>query len=496
MNATGWSRGLEVTGGGTGVVSHAGLALLRQLSDRTGLTSGLSAALPSPLGGHDRGRVLADLACAIADGARVISDFRVMGDQRELFGPVASVPAAWRALSEIAAGGDRRRRKVTAAVSRARRHAWAQGIARHGGLQPVLIADRKLEGVTCIRLDATVVTAHSDKELAEPNFKGYGHHPIIAECDNVAEPLAWMLRPGSAGSNTAADHLRLLREAIEALPPALRRRLMVTCDGAGASHELVKELDRLASRHGYQVTYSVGWALGARERTAIGKVPEAAWEIAVDGKGEVRERRSGGACADRRCAHQACWIEEAHVAELTGLLREGPDGDQLDGWPEPMRVFARRERPHPGAQLSLSGTRDGWRYSLRASNVPAGLRGWRAQPGYIDAAHRVHARVEDCIRTGKDCGIGRFPSHDFAMNSAWLGVSLISAGLLSWLRLTALDGDLARAEPKSLRYRVLHAAGKRVRGGRRRRLKIPATWPWAEAIATAWTRITALPHAP
>jgi hypothetical protein len=160
MHATGWSRGLDVTGGGTGVVSHAGLALLRQLPDRTGLTSGLSAALPSPLGGHDRGRVLSDLACAIADGARVISDFRVMGDQRELFGPVASVPTAWRALREIAAGGDRRRRKVTAAVNKARRHAWNQGIARHGGLPPVKVADRRLEGVTCIRLDATVVTAH------------------------------------------------------------------------------------------------------------------------------------------------------------------------------------------------------------------------------------------------------------------------------------------------------------------------------------------------
>ena len=144
-----------------------------------------------------------------------------------------------------------------------------------------------------------------------------------------------------------------------------------------------------------------------------------------------------------------------------------------------MRVFARRERPHPGAQLSLFETQDGWRYSLWVSNVPAGLRGWRAQLGYIDAAHRVHARVEDCIRTGKDCGIGRFPSHDFAMNSAWLAVSLIAAALLSWLRLIALDGDLARAEPKTLRYRVLHAAGKLVRGGRRRQLKIPATWPWA-----------------
>jgi hypothetical protein len=148
VHATGWSRGLEVTGGGSGVVSHAGLVLLRQLADRTGLTAGLSSALPSPLGGHDRGRVFSDLACAIADGARVISDFRVMGDQRELFGPVASVPTAWRALKEAAADGDRARRRVTAAVNRARRHAWAQA----GPLPPVRIADRQLEGVACIRL--------------------------------------------------------------------------------------------------------------------------------------------------------------------------------------------------------------------------------------------------------------------------------------------------------------------------------------------------------
>ena len=190
--------------------------------------------------------MFSDLACAIADGARVISDFRVMGDQRELFGPVASVPTAWRALKEAASGGDRSRRKITAAVNRARRRAWAQA----GVLPPVKIANQQLEGVTCIRLDATVVPAHSDKELAEANFKGYGHHPLLAACDYTGDPLAWMLRPGSAGSNTAADHLRLLREAIEALPSALRRRIMVTCDGAGASHELARELDRLARRHG------------------------------------------------------------------------------------------------------------------------------------------------------------------------------------------------------------------------------------------------------
>jgi hypothetical protein len=144
--------------------------------------------------------------------------------------------------------------------------------------------------VTCIRLDATVVTAHSDKELAEGNFKGYGHHPLLAVCDNTGgEPLAWMLRRGSAGSNTAADHTALTDAAIAVLPPAFRRKLMITVDGAGASHELVKHLDKLAARPGYQVFYSVGWALTGREKTALRLIPGQAWQIAIDGRGEVRE---------------------------------------------------------------------------------------------------------------------------------------------------------------------------------------------------------------
>ena len=494
MNATGWSRGLDVTGGGTGVVSHAGLVLLRQLADRTGLTAGLSRALPSPGGGLDRGRVFTDLACAIADGARAISDFRVMGDQEEVFGQVASVPTAWRALKEIAGGGDRARRKATAAVNRARRHAWSQVTARHGQLPPVQVADRQLTGITCIRLDATVVHAHSGKELAEANFKGFGHHPLLAARDNTREPLAWMLRPGSAGSNTAADHLQVLQEAIAALPPAFRRRLMITCDGAGASHDLVAKLDKLASRRGYQLVYSVGWALGERERAVLALVPETAWEAAIDAGGQVRERRSGDACANARCAHRACWTGEAHVTELTGLLREGPGGDRLKAWPASMRVLARRERPHPGAQLTLFEAADGWRYSLWVTNLPAQTRGWRGQCACIDAAHRVHARVEDVIRTGKDTGLGRFPSRDYQVNKAWLDASMTACILLAWLRLLALDGTLAKAEPKTLRYRLLHAAARLVRGGRRRTLKIAAAWPWATAITTAWQRIQALPH--
>jgi hypothetical protein len=256
VKTTGWLKGLEVTADGTGIVSHAGLALLRALSDGSGLTAGLSRALASDrLLTHDRGRVLADLACAVADGAEVISDFRVMTDQAGLFGLVASVPAAWRTLSEIASGGSRMQARITRAVSAARRQAWAAIVARHGAIPGVRVADKVIEGVICIRLDASVVTCHSDKAGAEPNFKGFGLHPLLGYCDNTTEALAGVLRAGSAGSNTTADHLTVLDAAIAAVPAKHRRRLMVTCDGAGASHGLIERLDDLAARPGRQLIY-------------------------------------------------------------------------------------------------------------------------------------------------------------------------------------------------------------------------------------------------
>ena len=242
MKSTGWQTGLKVTGGGTGVVSHAGVALIRALADNTGLTSGLSGALADGrLLIHDRGRVLADLACAIADGGEAVSDFRVVGDQGELFGPVASVPTVWRTMSEIASGGDKTAARVAKAVRAARRTAWTQIAGRHGGLPGVRMADRVLTGVTCIRLDASIVICHSEKQQASPTFKRtFGFHPLLAYCDNTGgEPLAGMLRRGSAGSNTAADHMAVLDEAIEALPPQYRRRLMVTADGAGDRKSVV-----------------------------------------------------------------------------------------------------------------------------------------------------------------------------------------------------------------------------------------------------------------
>ena len=258
---------------------------------------------------HDRGRVLADLACAVADGAEVISDFRVMTDKAELFGLVASVPTAWRTLDEIAAEGGRAQARITAADSAARRRAWAAIEARHGALPGVRVADKVLQGVTCLRLDASVVACHADKAGAEPNFKGFGLHPLGCWCDNTGD--RW---PGCCGPARRAvtPPLTTSRCWMRRSPRCRqhRRRLMVTSDGAGASHGLIERLDQLASRPGYQLVYSVGWELGKREKNAITQVPEGAWQIAVRPRGEVRERRSDDACADRRCTHRHCWIEE------------------------------------------------------------------------------------------------------------------------------------------------------------------------------------------
>jgi hypothetical protein len=172
----------------------------------------------------------------------------------------------------------------------------------------------------------------------------------------------------------------------------------------------------------------------------------------------------------------------ADIAAARGPGRGPAEGlARHDAHLRPPRAAASRRA------ADLSGAGDGWRYTRWVTNRPAGTKGWLGQNAYIDAAHRVHARVEDAIRTGKDAGLGHFPSFDYAVNQAWLTAAMTAQILLAWLKLLALDGDLARAEPKTLRYRLLHAAARLVRGARRRRLKIQATWPWAAAIQ-------ALPH--
>jgi Transposase DDE domain group 1 len=278
-----------------------------------------------------------------------------------------------------------------------------------------------------------------------------------------------LLRKGSAGSNTTTDHITVLDEAITQIPARYRRDLLVTVDGAGASHGLVEHITTLNSRPGYRVHYSIGWELGARERRAIARVPTSAWAAVLDGQGQPRD------------------LDEAGVIELTTLLREGPGGDQLASLPPDMRIICRREKPHPGAQLSLFETIDGWRDQLVATNTP----GKTAQ--FLEARHRPHARVEDCIRTGKNTGLGHLPSSAIEINRAWCLAATIACDLLCWLRLLCLEGPLAKAEPKTLRYRILHTAARIVRGQRKRKIRIPETWPWAQQLAACLLTALALP---
>jgi Transposase DDE domain group 1 len=349
---TGWSRDLSVEIAGRDVINHAGAAVLRLLADGTGLTMGLSRALARsgfvPV--HDRGRVLADTAVLIADGGRVLADLATLRDQSELYGPVASDPTLWRALDEI---GEPQRHKIARVRAATREHVWSLIAQRHGQIPPSRVADRDLGKTIVIRMDASLVISHSDKELAAGTYKGsWGHHPLMAWCDNTGESSALLLRKGSAGSNTVADHIDVLDEAIRQIPAPYRRNLLITVDGAGSSHGLIDHITTLNASPSRRVHYSIGWELGARERAAIGRVPSTAWDHVLDGDGAPRD------------------LGEAGVVELTALLREHPAGDQLENWPTDLRIIARREKPHPGAQLSLFEEADGWRYQLLATNTP------------------------------------------------------------------------------------------------------------------------------
>jgi hypothetical protein len=454
-----------VTADGAGVVSHAGSRLLADVADRTTLTGELCHALGvlrPPRARHDPGRVLVDLAVAVADGATTISEIDVLRDQRELFGAVASDSTCWRLLDRL---DDTALAAVAAARVRAREVVWDQHAELHGrAFPPATVAGRDLD-LLVIDLDASIVICHSEKEQAAPTFKRtFGYHPLMAFCDNTSEFLSGMLRRGNAGANTAADHITVLNQALAQIPDQHRhgRPILVRADTAGCTKAF---LGHIRDQHAKLVSceFSVGWAITDRERTAIGMVPRKVWADAVDADGSHRDG--------------------AGLAELTGLLPAAA----LEGYPSGTRVIVRRERPHPGAQLDLMETRDGWRYTCFATDTPAG------QLAFLDARHRAHARVEDRIRTAKDTGLNHFPSRTFAINSAWLTVVMLAVDLLSATQHLVLDGHLAKAEPKTLRYRLLHVAARITRGQRRTFARIQQSWPWAEQLAAAFARLHALP---
>jgi Transposase DDE domain group 1 len=459
---------LVVSADGRGVVSHAGSRLLADLAERTTLTGGLIdtlGCLTRPRTAHDPGRVLVDLAVAVADGAECISDIAVLADQPGLFGPVASDSTVWRLLAQL---GEPELAAVASARAAAREVAWAQRAEVTGSSVSLAVAaGQPLPGLV-IDTDASIVVCHSEKESAAATFKStFGYHPILAFLDNSGEFLAGLLRPGNAGANTAADHIAVLDQALAQIPDAHRHGVpvLIRADGAGCSKAFLAHIRTLRDR-AILTEFSVGWAVTSREREAIDQLPDTAWTPAIDADGRPRDG--------------------AQVAELTGLL---PTRTLAD-YPAGTRVLVRRERPHPGAQLDAFEERDGFRYQCFATDTSVG------QLAFLDARHRAHARVEDRIRTGKDTGLGGFPSRTFAINAAWLTAVMLAVDLICWAQTILLHDQptLAKAEPKALRYRLLHAAARLVRGGRRLRLQLDRRWPWSTELAAAFTRCAALPR--
>ena len=464
MQATTTRPPVTATADGVGVVSHAGSRLLADVADRTTLTGELGLALAvlrRPRTRHDPGRVLMDMAVAVADGATTISDVAVLADQAVLFGAVASDSTCWRLLDRL---DNPRLGAVALARAAAREVVWAQRAERSGRpFPPARAAGRDLSGLV-IDLDASVVICHSEKEQAAPTFKKtFGFHPMLAFCDNTGEFLAALLRRGNAGSNTAADHITVLDAALTQLPDHHRHgtAILVRADTAGCTREFLAHV-RSRRDEAVNCEFSVGWAITAKERTAISAIPAWVWADAIDTDGGHRDG--------------------AGLAEITRML----PAHALIGYPQGIRVIVRRERPHPGAQLDAFEEADGWRYTAFATDTRVG------QLARLDARHRAHARVEDRIRCSKDTGLDHFPSRSFAINQAWLTVVMLAVDLMTWTQHLLLFGDLAKAEPKTLRYRLLHVAARLTCGQRRLWLRIQRSWPWARDLAAAFAGLAAL----
>jgi DDE family transposase len=453
------SKRVTISADGRGVVSHAGVGMLRELAHDTGLVEGVSAVLADTYAGpwvHAPGQVFADLAVAIADGGDCVSHIEVFGDRHLVCGPVASMPTTWRMLDRIDAA---HLPGVRAARAVARERAWAAG------------AGPDLTGLLRIDFDATITISHSeDKENAAKTWKRtYGFHPLLAFLDRPevsgGEALAGLLRPGNAGSNTAADHVTVLEQALAALPQHARPRpgdpdavrVVARSDSAGATHAFA------AACREQGVLFSFGFPVDTRIQAIVDEVPDQCWEPAIDTKGGIRA---------------GAWI-----AEVTGML-------DLSAWPEGAKVILRAERPHPGAQLTFTDA-DGHRITAFITDIPDRLL--PGQSAGLELHHRQHARVEDRIREGKATGLRNLPCRGWDENVAWLETLLTAIDLVCWTKLLGFTGTpaLAHAEIATFRNLVLHVAARITRGGRRVCLRLDQTWTYADNIAHAWQSIRA-----
>ncbi|GAB2327178.1 IS1380 family transposase [Streptomyces variabilis] len=446
---------VRVQGDGRQVVSQAGSVLLVETVRRTGLDQAISAALApwrKSRAVHDPGKILLDVALAVALGGDCPADVGMLRAEPAVFGPVASDPTVPRLVDTLAASGEKALQAIRAARAEARRRAWQ-------------LADGKAPDASravTVDLDGVLVIAHSDKEDAAPTWKRtYGHHPLMGFVDHgpggTGEPVAALLRPGNADSNTAADHITATQLALAQLPKKYRRgrQTLIRTDSAGGTHDFVAWL----AQRGRWLSYSVGMVITNTIHQHVLKVPASAWTPAVEADGEIRD---------------GAW-----VAELTG--------DVLDGWPKGMRLMVRKERPHPGAQLRLTDA-DGMRLTCFATNTSG-------RPiAELELRHRLRARAEDRIRAARATGLRNLPLHRTAQNRIWLEIVQIALDLLAWMPMLALTGTARLWEPRRLRLRLFTAAGQLVTTGRRRILRLARHWPWTSHITDALDRLALLPN--
>jgi hypothetical protein len=389
--------------------------------------------------GHDPGRVVCDLALMLADGGECLSDLGGLRDQEALFGSVASDSTAFRMIEKIASEPECLD-ALRAAHAKARERFW-----KCRGAPERLTID----------VDATLITTHSEKEGAAGNYKGgYGFHPLQAYADETREALGGLLRPGNAGSNTATDHKSVLDLVLCQIPAEHLESLeiLVRCDSAGATHGLTEH----CREHGMR--FSVGHELSEPIRQAILQIEEDAWVSALDQDGSSRDN--------------------GQVAEITAAF-------DLCSWPSGSRLIIRRERPHPGAQLSFSD-QDGHRFqAILTDQEDEGI-------AEVERRHRAHAHVEDRIRDDKDTGLSKFPFKEFALNEVWLEIVALAHDLIVWTQELTLQGELAKAEPKRLRYRLFHVAARLAFHGRKAKLHLQSTWPWASDLLAAFQKLKLL----
>ena len=447
------ASGFGVGVGDSDLVVGAGLDLLASVADNSGLTRALSEAI-IPAGErapeHDRGRALVQAAMMVAGGGTSLADMAALRDQDSVFGAVPSDSTLWRIFNnELGAHLD----AITEAITSVRDKLW----------------DGRPGGVT-IDIDATLTDVHSEnKQGTAPTYKrGYGFHPMLAfgDRDGIAEPLAALLRPGNAGSNTAVDQLAIVDAAIAALPVEYRsghapggdpddvkRSVTVRADGAGD----VKDV--LAGFEDRNLSWVVTGRYNPTVHEAVSQVKHRQWRPAHNRDGSKRKN--------------------SFVVEVTGQV----DVDTL-GYPKGMRVIVRREKLHPGAQMRLWDDST-WRHQIVYTNMAG-------RPTDIDMTHRQHARVENQVKWLKDCGADHHPFTSFTANQAWLQTCLIGMLFLSWFQQHGVRGELANAAPRTLRWRILQTPAQLVRHARSTTLRFPTTWPWSRDIADAHTRIAAL----